>query len=236
MNAGVRLETVASLVPACQTAADIGTDHGYVPVLLIQSGRCSRVVASDIAEGPCAAARETVSRYALGDRIEVRQAPGLAGLRPGEAEAVVIAGMGGSTIRMILEENPAIASGVRTFVLQPMNGQAELREWLAGHGYCIRDEVLCEERERLYVILVVTPGRQGTLTDLEKAAGPVILRKDSPLRRVWLTELEHHYGALLRQMEHSREAAASEKYRHWQAIHTELEELLQHDSVREERH
>lgn len=236
MNAGVRLETVASLVPACKTAADIGTDHGYVPVLLIQSGRCARVVASDIAEGPCTAARETVSRYGMGERIEVRQAPGLSGLQPGEAEAVVIAGMGGSTIRMILEENPAVAAGVHTFILQPMNGQAVLREWLAGHGYCIRDEVLCRERERLYVILVVAWGRQGPLTDLEKVAGPVILRKASALRRAWLVELERRYGALLRQMEHSREAAAGEKYHSWQSIHTQLEELLQHDGVREECH
>jgi tRNA (adenine22-N1)-methyltransferase len=66
MNAGTRLETVAGLVPPCEAAADIGTDHGYVPALLIQSGRCRKVIASDIAAGPCDAARETVARFHLG--------------------------------------------------------------------------------------------------------------------------------------------------------------------------
>jgi tRNA (adenine22-N1)-methyltransferase len=158
MNAGTRLETVAGLVPPCEAAADIGTDHGYVPALLIQSGRCRKVIASDIAAGPCDAARETVARFHLGGAVEVRQAPGLQGLAPHEVQVVVIAGMGGSTIRSIIEECPAVAGTIETFVLQPMNGQAELRTWLTQHGYVICEEQLCKDRDRLYTILIAEPG------------------------------------------------------------------------------
>ena len=110
IHIGERLKTVASMVPLCQTMADIGTDHGYVPAYLALSGQCRHVIASDIAEGPCRAAAETRDRYSLFGQMEIRTAPGLKGLRAGEAEAVVIAGMGGATIVSILEEDPEIAA------------------------------------------------------------------------------------------------------------------------------
>ena len=232
MNAGTRLETVAGLVPPCETAADVGTDHGYVPALLIQTGRCRKVIASDIAAGPCDAARETVARYGLEGAVEVRQAPGLAGLAPHEVQAVVIAGMGGATIRMILEEAPAVAATVGTFVLQPMNGQAELRAWLSGHGFVIRDEQLCRERDRLYTILTVSLGKSRPLTKLEALAGPVLLYEDRPYRLEYLEELHRHYRRLLQQMEQSREAVASDKYRAWQRLERQLEESI--DACRSE--
>ena len=106
LRIGERLQTVASLVPPCHTVADIGTDHGYVPACLALSGQCRRVIASDIAEGPCQAAIETRNKYKLHNEMEIRMAPGLQGLRAGEAETVVIAGMGGATIAGILEESP----------------------------------------------------------------------------------------------------------------------------------
>jgi tRNA (adenine22-N1)-methyltransferase len=226
MNAGTRLETVAGLVPPCKAAADIGTDHGYVPALLVQSGRCRKVIASDIAAGPCDAARETVCRYHLGDAVEVRQAPGLQGLAPYEVQTVVIAGMGGATIRGILEECPAVAETVSTFVLQPMNGQAELRIWLTRHGYVIRDEQLCKERDRLYTVLLAVPGVSRPLSELEALVGPVLLHEDRPYRLEYLEELHRHYGRLLNQMGQSREAPATEKYRVWKRLEEQLEEWI----------
>ena len=134
LQIGERLNTAASMVPPCQTMADIGTDHGYLPAYLVLSGRCRKVIASDIAAGPCQAAAETRKKYNLYNEMEIRTAPGLQGLHAGEAEVVVIAGMGGTTIIGILDQSPEIAASVRTFVLQPMNAASVLRQWLVQHG------------------------------------------------------------------------------------------------------
>ena len=153
LHIGERLNTVASMVPTCHTMADIGTDHGYLPAYLLLTGRCHKVIASDIAEGPCKAAMETRNRYNLHNEMIIRTAPGLQGLLAEEAEAAVIAGMGGTTIVGILNESPEIAASVRTFVLQPMNAENILRQWLVRHGYQIAEEALCKENGRIYIII-----------------------------------------------------------------------------------
>ena len=132
-----RLMAVASLIPECCIVADIGTVHGYVPAYLALSGQCKYVIASDIAEGPCFAAAETRIRYGIQDVMDIRRAPGLQGLSAGEAETVVIAGMGGATILSIMQEDPGLTESVTTFVLQPMNAAGLLRQWLTEHGFAL---------------------------------------------------------------------------------------------------
>ena len=106
MNIGARLEVIAALVPQNCVVADIGTDHAYLPVWLMQNGLIKAAIAADIAEGPCRAAQTNIGMYGLKDKIEVRRGSGLTVLKPGEADGAVIAGMGGSTIVQILEESP----------------------------------------------------------------------------------------------------------------------------------
>lgn len=153
MHIGNRLELVASMVPKVPAAADIGTDHAYVPVYLVRNGLAEKVIASDIVEGPCLAAKETVATFGLKDKIEVRLAPGLCGIKPGEVQAVVIAGMGGGTIKEILSDSPEVVAKASHFVLQPMNHESTLRKWLLDNGFCIEDEMLCCEKSRLYVVI-----------------------------------------------------------------------------------
>ena len=228
MNIGERLELVASLVPACDCAADIGTDHAYVPVRLVERGTCSRVIASDIVAGPCRAAAETVMLHGLMDKIEVRQAPGLQGIVPGEAQAAVIAGMGGATIAEILGEVPETAQSIGTFVLQPMNAAALLRRWLAGHGYRIGAEALCRDAGRLYVVLrAVYEGTPYLLTDLEAEVGPCLLKERPELFRDQVEELLQSARTLLERMGRSEAARQTKKYRYWQRMESELEALLQ---------
>ena len=120
MNIGARLEAIAALVPQNCVVADIGTDHAYLPVWLMQKGLIKPAIAADIAEGPCRAAQTNIGMYGVKDKIEVRRGSGLTVLKPGEADGAVIAGMGGSTIVQILEESPEVAKTLKFLIVQPM--------------------------------------------------------------------------------------------------------------------
>ena len=227
LHIGKRLHTIASLVPPCKTMADIGTDHGYLPAYLVLSGRCRQVIASDIAVGPCQAALETKNKYALYNEMEIRTASGLEGLRAGEVEAVVIAGMGGTTIVGILDQSPEIAASVRTFVLQPMNAAGVLRQWLVQHGYQIAEEVLCKENGHIYVIIkAVHEECRQELSILEAELGPCLLKEKPDLWQEYIKSKAEHYRRLLRQMEVSAAAMNSDKYNCLQNLLGQVDGLI----------
>ena len=89
---GIRLQAVADLVRKGKCIADIGCDHGFVSIALIQSGAAEFVIACDVKEGPLKAAKEHVAAAGLKDRIDCRLADGLAGLKENEADGIIIAG------------------------------------------------------------------------------------------------------------------------------------------------
>ena len=222
-----RLKTVASMVPKCNTAADIGTDHGYVPAYLLLSEKCERVIASDIAAGPCLAAEQTRNKYGLQLNMDIRMAPGLQGLYPGEADAVVIAGMGGATIAAILEECPEVTEAIRTFVLQPMNASAMLRQWLSGHCFRIVDEQLCMENGHIYVIIqTVHSLEKHLLSEIEAELGPCILKKQPALWRESATGKAEQLQNMLAQMQGSETAKSSEKFKKTAQLLEEIKRLL----------
>ncbi len=173
-----RLAAVARHVPPGRPFADIGTDHAYLPVHLVQSGRVPRAVAGDVRPGPLQAARATVAAAGLTDRIDVRLGSGLTVLAPGEAACVAICGMGGPLIARILAEGPL--TGVERLVLQPMGGEAQLRRWLAESGWRLVAEEIVADGGRLYPVLVAEPG-QMSLSRLEEEVGPLLLRQGGPL-------------------------------------------------------
>lgn len=173
-----RLAAVAAHVLDGRPLADIGTDHAYLPVHLLQAGRIPRAIAGDILPGPLAAARATVAEAGLTDRVDLRLGPGLRILTPGEAECATICGMGGPLIASILADGPL--EGLRRLVLQPMAGEERLRGWLADSGWRLVAEELVPEGERLYVILVAEPGPM-TLDEVDRVAGPILRRSGGPL-------------------------------------------------------
>ncbi len=176
-----RLQKAADFVPACRAAADIGTDHAYLPLYLLQIGRIRQAVASDIHEGPAERALANVRKEQLEDRVSVRVGPGLSTLQPGEADGAVIAGMGGLMMIHILEEGADTAASLDWLVLQPQNHAAELRRWLAEHGYAICGEALAAEDRQLYQILFVRHGRMPALSDIEAEVGVLACRQGDPL-------------------------------------------------------
>lgn len=150
-----RLRTVASLVRRGTVVADIGTDHAYLPVYLVQRGICPAGIAADLRSGPLAAARAHVAEVGLTDRIALRLGDGLAPLRPGEAGDIVIAGMGGETIEHILSAADAALIRRRDvrLILQPMTHAEQTRLWLMKNGFSIQTERLVIDGRHLYPVI-----------------------------------------------------------------------------------
>ncbi len=150
-----RLKAIAHMIAPCNCMADIGTDHGYLPVWLCLEDRCKTAIAADINPSPLARAEETVRRFGMLDRISLRLGGGAEPLSPGEADTIVIAGMGGLLIGEILKADPEVFGQAKQILLQPMSSIPELREQLYSMGYSIQNESLVPEEEKLYHILSV---------------------------------------------------------------------------------
>ena len=148
-----RLSAVAALVRPGSRLADIGTDHAYLPVHLVQSGVCPSAIASDIGAGPLDAACRTVTENGLTSEIALRLGNGLATVSAGEVEDIAIAGMGGETIVMILEAAPWVKNKDIRLIVQPMTRAEDLRRWLLTHGFTILEEHLIIDGRHLYPVM-----------------------------------------------------------------------------------
>ena len=140
MKLSERLELVLSFVEPGESAADVGTDHGHVPVELVRRAIVKKAVAMDVRKGPLSWATENLALAGLADKIETRLSDGVAKLQPGEADSVVIAGMGGELIIKILENGRHMWDSVSQWVLSPQSEIFKVRRWLLENGFEIRRE------------------------------------------------------------------------------------------------
>ena len=196
-----RLALLARLVPEGCRLTDVGTDHGYLPVSLLQQGRITAAIASDIGAEPLEHARRTAQQYGV-KGIDFRLCSGLSAIAPEETDVIVIAGMGGETIIAILSAAPWTRNG-HMLLLQPMTKAADLRHWLADNGYTFTDEHLVEDKGRLYPVLTVTGGKHRALTEAEALCG--VLLESDPLYGAYLSE---HAAKLRRSAEGLRRSSA----------------------------
>lgn len=235
MRLDKRLQAVASLVPQGSRFADIGTDHAYLPVWLLEQGVIASAVAGDIAAGPCQAARTTVAMHGAASSIAVRQGSGLAVLSPGEADCIAICGMGGSTIISILAADMAVAKGAQRLLLQPMAGAAALRRWLVAQGWCITREALVDDEPHFYEIICAeraekcaaraSDAGEQCYSEVEYLVGPALLREGHPLLAKQIARQQASLHELLTNMARSERAKASTKYQEAQKLLQALEAL-----------
>ena len=149
-----RLEEIAKLIPQASRVADIGTDHGYMAIYLLQEGIVDRLIVSDINKEPLKIAKNNVSHYGLSDRVEFRLGNGLDILNPNEVDLVIISGMGGILISDILEAGANIIKDIGALVLQPMTKQKHLRKYLISRNFTIEKDLLVKESNRIYEIIL----------------------------------------------------------------------------------
>lgn len=219
-----RLQAVAALVPQGCRFADIGTDHAYLPVWLLQNQVITSAIAGDLRKGPLDHARATARRFGCTEQLSFRLSDGLNAFTPHEADCIAIAGMGGEAIRSILSAAPWTKEDVR-LILQPQTNVPELRVWLSESGYHIHQEQCIREEGRWYTILLVSGGVDGVAwTPGTRLAG-------QPSRWAsegeWTAYLEFLLGRLRKQRAGLSQAAAPDGER--------LSELCQAEQELNER-
>lgn len=174
-----RLELVASFVPQGAILLDVGSDHAYLPIELVERDQIEGAIAGEVVEGPYQSAVKNVEAHGLKEKIQVRLANGLAAFEEADQVSVItIAGMGGRLIARILEEGLDKLANVERLILQPNNREDDLRIWLQGNGFQIVAESILEEAGKFYEILVVEAG-QMKLSGSDVRFGPFLFKEFS---------------------------------------------------------
>ncbi len=193
--------------------ADVGTDHGYVPIALALECPAVRAIAMDVRPGPLGRAREHIAAWGLEDRIETRLSDGVEKLKEGEADTVVIAGMGGELVIHILEGGRRLWAAVKRWVLSPQSELDKVRRYLDGQGFVIEDEAMVEEEGKYYTVMeVIWSGRPGkaesgterqdeTLLKARYLYGPRLLEKKDPVLKLFLEREERQIAAIIGRLE-----------------------------------
>ena len=152
MELSLRLKLIYDMLGGGDLLIDVGTDHAYLPIALVADGKYSRAVASDIAEGPLATARENIAAAGLAEKISAVLSDGFCSVElPGGDFCVSVCGMGGEMIASVLGSSEEISHAARLLVLQPMTKDWRLRKYLWDHGYAIiRERAVCESG-KLYI-------------------------------------------------------------------------------------
>ena len=148
-----RLQMAADMVRTGVVAVDIGTDHAYIPVYLLQAGICPSAVAADLREGPLANARATVSAYGLEQNILLRLSDGFDNIGAGEGQDFILAGMGGTLIAELLGRTAWLKDSSKRLIIQPMTHAEDVREFLCKQGFEILFEQACFEEHRCYIAM-----------------------------------------------------------------------------------
>lgn len=197
MKLSERLELVLSFVEHGESAADVGTDHGHVPVELVRRNVVKKAVAMDVRKGPLSRATENIALAGLSGQIETRLSDGVTKLLPDEADSVVIAGMGGELIIKILENGRHMWDSVKQWVLSPQSEIFKVRRWLLENGFVIWKEDMVLEDGKYYTVMDVRRGDTGAdmLTDAGALYGDYLIRAKNP---VLLTYLKEEEAKLLR--------------------------------------
>ena len=187
MQLSERLSSVASMVTAGYRLADVGTDHGYVPIYLYERQRIPRAIAMDINKGPLERARLHIAEYGYQKDIETRLSDGMAALKPGEVDSVVIAGMGGPLMIKILSAYPEVTDSLKELILQPQSEISEVRIWLYEQGYEITEEHMVFEDGKYYPMFkaVKNPDVE-KLTDLEYKYGKLSVLKEKDVLKAFI--------------------------------------------------
>lgn len=204
MELSQRLSAVARYAPKGSVVADIGSDHAFLPIYLIKTGKSPRAIVGELNPGPLAVAEKNVREAGVSDRVDLRLGDGLSVIENGEADTVCISGMGGTLIVSILEAGKERLRSVRTLILQPNVAAKNVRKWLYDNGWELTGETILREDGIIYEVLCAIPGDPQAPYRSERWSldqwfeiGPFLWRQSSPIfKEKWERELEQAERAL----------------------------------------
>ncbi len=209
MKLSKRMKAVAAMVTSGGVLADVGTDHGYIPIALIQRQKIKSAIAMDINKGPLARAQDNIASARLGDYIQTRLSDGVAALGEGEADSILIAGMGGELVIHILSEGEKVCKAASELILQPQSDIRKVREYLRLHHYKIVDEdMICEDGKYYPMMRVINVELDDAWMKMDEQTrvacdiyGPLLLRNGNPVLRRFLVRQHRQLTQILQTLQ-----------------------------------
>ncbi|MBP3327105.1 MAG: SAM-dependent methyltransferase [Coprococcus sp.] len=216
IDLSIRMKAVADMTVTGHTVADIGCDHAFVPIYLIKNKISSHVIASDVRSGPCDIARRNIDAYGLSDVIDLRLGDGLDTIEEGEADTIIIAGMGGMLINSILDKGYKVAASAKQLILQPQSDIDKVRNHILDKGWTIVSEDMLVDMGKYYTILNIATNpvefdykvrrADENLTDLKKAYlkyGRYLIEHGNPVLKEYLLGKRAANQKLILSLHHS---------------------------------
>ncbi len=212
MKLSERLNAIVNLVPNNTIVADIGTDHGYIPVYLIENKISKKVIGTDISKGSLEKIIEYVKETGFQDKIDTRLGDGLQIIKPYEIDTVIIAGMGGLLIRDILENHTEVTNSIVNFILQPMVASKDLREYLVDNNYEIVKEDLVKEDKKYYEVIYARRGMSFVEKDIYYEISPLLIEEKHPLLREFVEDKISATQKIIKDLEGIDTERSKERY------------------------
>lgn len=227
-----RLQLVASYLTAGTVFADIGSDHAYLPCYVCSQDKTAKAIAGEINEGPYERALKTVQYYGLTSTIDVRLGDGLQVInKEDEVKEIVIAGMGGTLIKTILQEGQKQLASVNRMIIQPNVDARSVRQWLLINSFTITKETIVKDTGHIYEIIIadkeagINPYNDNVL-EQQLLFGPLLLKSRSA---VFQQKWQEEYGkrqSIVEQMKHAKQQN-KEKLVQFEKELAWMEEVLQ---------
>ncbi len=177
MNLSDRLIKISEFVKKDTRVLDIGTDHGYIPIYLVENKISKNIIASDISSDSLKKTTELVGEKSLEENIDSRLGNGLEVIEPFEVDGVIMAGMGGILIQKILEKDKEITKSIEYFIFQPMIASKELRQYLSQNNFKIIDEELSKEGDKFYEIIYAEKGYENSKNEIYYEISEILIEK-----------------------------------------------------------
>lgn len=226
MNLSKRLSAVASMVTKGNILADVGTDHGYVPIYLVSNGICPKAFALDINKGPLERAKEHIEEEGLEEKITLIQSDGMKGLAEKKAESVVVAGMGGELVCKILEESPVL-DNLKELILSPHSEVSKVRACVMEHGFMITSEKMVEDYGKFYhIIKAEKTGEKETYSQWELTFGRKLFENHDAVFYEYLLKLRDKYRNIIHLLD-EKEKGVSSRYEELREMLNDCEYAIQ---------
>lgn len=208
-----RMQMVAGMVSKGNVTADIGCDHGFVSIYLIEQEICPRVIAMDVNEGPLLRAKEHIAQRGLESSIDVRLSDGIDKLQDGEAESIIIAGMGGRLVMKILSSHMDRVKHLKEIILQPQSELHFVRQFLSENDLHIVQEDMVEEAGKYYPCIkaVYSEGKKEAYTDVENWYGPLLLNQKHPVLYDYLQKEKEMFEQITEQIKQNAKKVDTEE-------------------------
>lgn len=226
MEISPRMMEIIKFVKKDAIVADIGTDHGYIPIYLVENNIAKKVIATDISSPSLNKTIDNIRGKIFEKKIETRLGSGLEVLKEGEVSTIIVAGMGGLLIGEILENSRDIVNSCENFIFQPMIASVELRKYLIENNFEIIDESLAREGDKFYEIINCKRGCMKLEKNMELGIGSKLIEKKHPLLSDFIKWKLNSLNNIINQLENRNSPKGEDKYR--ELIHNKIkyEELL----------